>query len=99
MRIFRVYKFTIKGLIILKSDNNVRDSLLKLREEAVQAQHKIAGVIAAVDDMLCASNTQNMIVHYYNNGCTYAEIADKVGLSYTAVYNRCCKLKSKGIIK
>lgn len=83
----------------MKADNNVRDNLIKLRDRAVQAQHEIEGVISAVDDMLCASNAQNMIVHYYNNGCTYAEIAEKVGLCYSNVYKRCAKLKAEGIIK
>lgn len=82
----------------MKSDNYIKDNLVEIRNKALQARLDIDDVISSIDNLINISNTQNMIIHFYQNGCSYKEIASRVGLSYTAVRKRCLKLKADGLI-
>lgn len=82
----------------MKSDNYVKNNIIDIKNKALIARGSLNELILSIDDMLDITNTQNMIIHYYKNGCSYQEIANRVGLSYAAVRNRCIKLKADGLI-
>ena len=84
--------------MILKAVSNLRDDLVNIKNKALEARREINVVIAEIDKFISTTNTQDMIIHLRQNGCSYNQIADLTGLSYTAVHKRCKKLEAEGKI-
>lgn len=84
--------------MILKADTNLREDLINIKNKALEARREIDEVVSSIDKFISTTNIQDMIIHLRKSGCSYTQIADLTGLSYTAIHKRCKKLEAEGKI-
>lgn len=82
----------------MKAFDKVHDELMEIRDEAVQARHKIDRVISCIDSYVDTYDVNDMIIYMRNKGCSYQQIANKVGLATSTVLSRVRKYEAQGLI-